>query len=410
VVYLSVPTLAATPCPTPEQGADVLHTDRIPPSIRLLLCGLLALTAATAAAAPPAGYYDTVVFSSPEAMRASVHAVIDGHVKIPYTSSSTDTWNVLNLADEDPYNTTRILDLYQNRGFTKIEGGTGLYNREHSWPNSYGFPDDGTTNKPYTDCHHLFACDVEYNSDRGNKPYGECASGCTSDPADFYDGQGGVNYYSSSGAAGIWETWDGRKGDVARAMFYMDVRYEGDAGSEPDLILTDNVALITASATGSNESVAYMGLLTTLLAWNAQDPVDAKEQHRNDVVYSYQGNRNPFIDHPEWVDDIFADGLATGAGDLVAARPRIVGAHPNPFNPSTTIDLSLPAAATVRLDIFGADGRLVRALWRGDREAGDFMVNWDGRGDAGQDLSSGTYFLRATGAGGADTRKLLLLK
>ncbi|NTV03793.1 T9SS type A sorting domain-containing protein, partial [bacterium] len=89
---------------------------------------------------------------------------------------------------------------------------------------------------------------------------------------------------------------------------------------------------------------------------------------------------------------------------------RITGAYPNPFNPSTTIDLSLPAAAAVRLDVYGVDGRLVRALWQGTREAGDFMVDWDGRGDQGRSLPSGTYFLRATGAGGVDTRKLQLLK
>ncbi len=390
----------------------MLHYDRNPIFAARLgpaACALIALAATAAFAAPPAGYYDTVIFTSVEAMRASVNAVIDGHVKIPYTSASTDTWNVLELADEDPYNTTRILDLYQNRVFTKFGGGTGPYNREHSWPNSYGFPDDGSTNKPYTDCHHLFLCDVEYNNDRGNKPFGECTASCSSDPADSYDGATGVNYFNSLLPAGVWETWDGRKGDVARAMFYMDVRYEGTVG-EPDLILTDNVALISASATGNNESVAYMGLLTTLLAWHVQDPVDAKEQDRNDVVFAYQGNRNPFIDHPEWVDDIFADGLATGAGDLPVAFPRITGAYPNPFNPSTIIDLSLPAAAVVRLDVYGVDGRLVRALWQGTREAGDFMVNWDGRGDQGHSLPSGTYFLRATGAGGVDTRKLQLLK
>ncbi|NTV03644.1 hypothetical protein HGA89_01840 [bacterium] len=327
----------------------MLHFDRTPRFVARFgaVCCLLIAAAATVAAAPPAGYYDTVVFTSVEAMRASVNAVIDGHVKIPYTSASTDTWNVLEQADEDPYNATRILDLYQNRVFAKFGGGTGPYNREHSWPNSYGFPDDGSTNKPYTDCHHLFLCDVEYNNDRGNKPFGECVSGCSSDPADNYDGASGVNYFNNLAPAGVWETWDGRKGDVARAMFYMDVRYEGAVG-EPDLRLTDNVALITASATGNNEAVAYMGLLTTLLAWHVQDPVDAKEQDRNDVVFSYQGNRNPFIDHPEWVDDIFADGLATGAGDLLVAFPRITGAYPNPFNPSTTIDLSLRAANNAR--------------------------------------------------------------
>jgi hypothetical protein len=88
---------------------------------------------------------------------------------------------------------------------------------------------------------------------------------------------------------------------VARALFYLDVRYEGTHGAtgvaEPDLILTDNRSLITTSG-GVNASIAYIGLLSNLIAWNKADPVDDLERHRNDVVYSFQGNRNPFIDNP----------------------------------------------------------------------------------------------------------------
>jgi hypothetical protein len=94
------------------------------------------------------------------------------------------------------------------------------------------------------------------------------------------------------------------------------VRYEGDAG-EPDLILTDNPALIQTTGPGATEG--YMGIRSTLLEWHRQDPVDAKEAIRDDVVYWYQRNRNPFIDHPEWVacvfEDfcpIFADGFESG--------------------------------------------------------------------------------------------------
>jgi hypothetical protein len=98
----------------------------------------------------------------------------------------------------------------------------------------------------------------------------------------------------------------GRKGDVARAIFYMDVRYEGGThgvthAAEPDLIVTDNQALIVSLSDG----VGYMGLLSVLVQWNAADPPDARERSRNDVVYGFQGNRNPFIDHPEWVNALF---------------------------------------------------------------------------------------------------------
>jgi len=179
------------------------------------------------------------------------------------------------------------------------------------------------TNYPYTDCHHLFLCNDSYNSSRGNKPYSTVGgSGTTEKPTVANDGVGGGSGtypgWSDWYDVTYWETWWDRRGDVARALMYLDVRYEGGTHgvtgySEPDLILTDNLTLIENSNTGSNESVAYMGLLADLLQWHADDPVDAKEIARNDAVYGGQGNRNPFIDHPEWVDCLFND--VCGGGD-----------------------------------------------------------------------------------------------
>ena len=88
---------------------------------------------------------------------------------------------------------------------------------------------------------------------------------------------------------------------MARAILYMAIRYEGGqhpgtGQNEPDLELTDNRAQIVITSA----SPAYMGLMSTLLAWHQADPVDAAERERNEVIYSFQGNRNPFIDHPEW--------------------------------------------------------------------------------------------------------------
>ena len=366
--------------------------------------GLLLLAPVVALATPPAGYYDSADATTPATLRATVHDIIDGHTKIPYTSSSTDTWNVLELADEDPYNSSRILDVYQNRTFTKHGAGNNDYNREHTWPNSLGFPDDGSSNLPYTDCHHLFLCDIDYNGARGNLYYDDCVSGCTSYTADFYDGESGVNRRDGDS----WGTWAGRKGDVARAMFYMDVRYEGDAGAEPDLILTDNASLIQTSG-GNNASVAYMGLLETLLEWHFDDPVDDKERDRNDAVQIYQGNRNPFIDHPEWVAYIF-DGGTVAVADAATPRPAIAGIHPNPFNPSTIVSFTLDAPAFVRLDVFSATGRHVSALLGEYRVAGAYRVAWYGRHDDGARAAGGVYFMRLQSGPDVDVRKVVLLK
>ena len=271
----------------------------------------------------PAGYYDTVDASTPAALRASLHEIIDDHTKIPYTSTSTDTWDVLELADQDPNDSGRILDIYLNASYPKYGAGNTDYNREHSWAKSYGFPNDGASNYPYTDCHHLFLCNDSYNSSRNNKPYGSVGGSGAEYPTEVNNGVGGGTGtypgWSNWADTVYWETWWDRRGDVARALLYMDVRYEGGTHgvtgyAEPDLILTDNLAEIEASNTGSNESVAHMGLLTVLLQWSADDPVDSKEQLHNDVVYAYQGNRNPFVDHPEWVGCIFLASCG-GSGD-----------------------------------------------------------------------------------------------
>ena len=266
----------------------------------------------------PNGYYDQVDFSSQASFRQTLHETIDDHVRFPYTDSTTDTWDILEKADKNLYEEGFIVDLYKNESFPVQGGGNDFYDREHTWPKSYGFPDDGDDNYPFTDCHHLFLCDIDYNSYRSNKPFRNCSAACTEFPTEATNGSGGgagvypsnSNWTSGDYTDGTWETWDGRKGDIARAMFYMAIRYEGGThgitGSpEPDLELTDDEDLISTYQTGDNEPLAYMGMLSTLLKWNHLDPPDIRERNRNEAIYSYQGNRNPFIDHPEWADLIF---------------------------------------------------------------------------------------------------------
>jgi endonuclease I len=269
--------------------------------------------------AQPAGYYDGADGSSPESLRQSLHAIIDDHQRFPYTSSATDTWDVLELADELQGDPGRIITLYRNAAFDKQGGGNNFYNREHVWPNSYGFPDnDSTVNYPFTDMHSLFLSDTDYNFARSNHPFKYCDANCFEYVTQLNDGRGGAgggypgdsNWQSGEFTEGTWEVWDGRRGDVARALMYMDVRYEGGAhgvtsASEPDLILTDDLNLIDSSRTGNNEATGYMGMLSVLLDWHRQDPVDLVEMQHHETVASFQGNRNPFIDHPEWVSCVF---------------------------------------------------------------------------------------------------------
>lgn len=266
------------------------------------------------------GYYARVNTSSASQLRCSLHETIKGHTVFPYSSSSgTSTWTILEIADEDPNNSGRILDAYRNRSYAKVTeragSGSGLrYNREHTWPNSLGFGstsgDKGLPYAPYTDTHMLYLTDSAWNSDRGNKPFADCASGCGERITEANNGSGGGSgvYPGNSnwvrtpdGNSGSFQVWGKRRGDMARAVLYMAIRYEGgrDAAtqqSEPDLELTDDRSRILITSA----SPAYMGLLSTLLAWHQADPPDAAERGRNEVIFGFQGNRNPFIDHPEW--------------------------------------------------------------------------------------------------------------
>jgi len=264
-------------------------------------------------------YYDTVDNSTPQTTRDSLHEIIDDHTRFPYTSGTTDTWDILEIADENQDNANHIITIYRNATYLKVHGGNDFYNREHTWPKSYGFPDNGASlNYPYTDMHHLFLADVDYNFNRSNKPFGNCSPGCVGYATLTTNDRGGVggtypadsNWTEGAYTDGKWETWKGRRGDVARAMMYMDVRYAGGThgvtgSTEPDLILTNDRSQMNQSNTGDNEAVGYMGLLSVLLQWHKEDPVDLIETRHHETVASFQGNRNPFIDHPEWAACVF---------------------------------------------------------------------------------------------------------
>lgn len=290
-------------------------------------------------------YYDAVNTASPEQLRCSLHRTIRGHTAYPYSGSGTNTWTILELAQANPSNPNQIIDVYRNRLYTAVSdrAGTGsgiTYNREHTWPNSLGFPSQtgnlGLPNAPYTDTHMLWLSDTQYNADRGNKPFANCDSGCGERPTEANGGVGGggggdSNWVRSpDGNQGSFESWDHRKGEMARAILYMAIRYEGGVDpvsgqNEPQLELTD----VRAQIIGMNDytQTAYMGLLADLLAWHLADPPDADEIARNDLIQTFQGNRNPFVDHPEWAtralfessnppvcelpdnDSIFADGF-----------------------------------------------------------------------------------------------------
>ncbi|ANU10817.1 deoxyribonuclease I [Planococcus antarcticus DSM 14505] len=232
----------------------------------------------TPAPAPaPSAYYETANGLQGTALKAELHEIIDDHFQLSYSQ----VWDALNITDEDPNNLNNVLLLYsgQSRSKSLNGGNVGDWNREHTWAKSHG--SFGTAMGAGTDIHHLRPTDVQVNGLRGNLDFdygGTAVSGC----------DGCLRTTTS------WEPPDDVKGDVARMLFYMVVRYE--SGDAVDLELNDQV---------NNGSTPYHGKISVLLEWHAQDPVSAWEQQRNEKIEDIQGNRNPFIDHPEWAKSIW---------------------------------------------------------------------------------------------------------
>jgi len=229
---------------------------------------------------PVEDYYRTAAEKTGNSLKTELHNIIDHHTELSYSA----VWEALKKTDEDPANANNVILLYTGRSQAKSTNGGGVddWNREHVWAKSHG--DFGTAMGPGTDLHHLRPTDVSVNSTRGNLDF---------DNGGTEHSEALGNYFDSDS----WEPRDEVKGDVARMLFYMAVRYEGDVSDEPDLELNNTV---------NNGTVPYHGKLSVLLQWNAQDPVDDRERRRNDIIYSdYQHNRNPFIDHPEWVNEIW---------------------------------------------------------------------------------------------------------
>ena len=192
-------------------------------------------------------------------------------------------WEAVAEANQDPVNSENVLLAYSRRSIPKSARAGGdnqnqkdYWNREHVWPASHGVKNTAA----FTDLHHIFAADATVNSSRGDKDFDNGGSrhkeckGCRTD-------------------ADSWEPPDEIKGDIARVLFYMAVRYEGnDSSGADDLKLVNTV---------TDSKSALMGVRSTLLAWHCADPVSDPERRRNNVVYSWQGNRNPFVDRPDWL-------------------------------------------------------------------------------------------------------------
>ncbi|GAK96777.1 hypothetical protein JCM19294_1086 [Nonlabens tegetincola] len=315
----------------------------------------------------PSNYYDSLNNLSGNTLETAITNLIadENTVRI---HTYDDTIEILKQADVSPLNSNKVWLLYSEEDRSDIlfqtgSSNVGRWNREHIYPRSrggffeieYDETIDGMsawtpTNADslrhgQSDAHHLRATDGPENSQRGNKDYPE--------------------YNGPSGSQGSWH------GDVARAIFYMTLRYNG---------------LDVVNGNPSNSTSGQIGDLATLLQWHRNDPPDDFEMNRNNVVYNWQFNRNPFIDLPDLVEYIW--GNQSGQTyllneDEVSFNEYII--YPNPSQNSFLIQTTTPIKEVA---IYDGTGRWIQ------------NKTVENNSTINHNLQAGVYYLKITSTQG----------
>ncbi len=229
----------------------------------------------------PSGYYDAANGKTGDELKVALHNIIKGHHVVSYEG----LLNAFAYTDND--GNGNVWDIYSNCLFSysgnsqcgEYEQEGDCWNREHTWPQSWF--NESTT--PRSDLFHVYPTDGYVNGQRSNYPYGEVGNYI------YISGNGSkLGTCVTSGYTGrVFEPIDEYKGDIARSYFYMSVRYYSEDSNWG-----------TSGMTNKSEILPWA--MTMLLRWSDEDPVSDKEIARNNAVYGYQNNRNPFIDHPEY--------------------------------------------------------------------------------------------------------------
>lgn len=243
----------------------------------------LLLLVALSVFSQPLKYYNNAEGKKGTELKAALHEIIAGHIDFSYNNSKY----MMNFCDADPANPANVILLYTQRSQLADTYGTGgdFINREHVWAKSHGnFVDIRPMD---SDVHNLHPADASVNTIRSNRDFDKVA------PNGTQIAEAPGTWYNSTS----WEPTDAAKGQVARTILYMDVRYEGTDG-EMDLTAVDGVGTYPQAKHGN---------LQVLLEWNKQFPPTDFERRRNERIFRMQQNRNPFVDHPEYADLIWSN-------------------------------------------------------------------------------------------------------
>lgn len=321
----------------------------------------------------PDGYYDSLDGLADLALRQALQDII-ADPNVVRAQTYADVIDILKEADQNPANSNQVWLLYTEEGRAKLDlqtgsSNAGKWNREHTFPRSRGgFFDieedeiaDGidvfwTTEADSlrhgnSDAHALRAADAAENSSRGNQHYGE--------------------YIGPSGTLGSF------RGDVARSVLYMEIRYNG-----------------LQVVNGFPDITGQLGDLATLLDWHRNDPPDDFEMNRNNVVYTWQFNRNPFIDQPDLVEYIWGNNVGEVWDQQLSIEENELNAislYPNP----TTGRLYINGNDIVNIEIYSVEGKRLKQF----RKVENFID---------LDLASGLYLLKLKNEKGFVTRKIVV--
>lgn len=306
-------------------------------------------------AQPPSGYYDEADGLTGFQLKTSLFMIISqGHEAQPYG----DIWEFFNTHEltEDGFIRDIFSDCDFEFGRPDVTGGNqdpGLggnieceyYNREHSFPRAYF---GGNIDPMFTDIHHIFPADKFVNNTRATFVFAN-----VNNPTFTSENGSKLGPSATPGVSGtVFEVADEYKGDIARAYFYMATRYENlianwvGNNSDGDLLLN-----------GTASQAFNQWAIDLLYEWHINDPVDQHEIDRNNAAFLFQGNRNPFIDNPDYVCRIW--GLDQENCNLSQSQFQFteLSIYPNPTSKlvhiknSTTID---------NLELYNLNGKLVQ--------------------------------------------------
>lgn len=291
-----------------------------------------------------------------------------------------------NPSGTDPYNYTSTT---QQCGSYSGEG--DCYNREHLIPQSYF--DGYATNPMKNDPFFVVPSDGKVNGDRNNLPFGKVGTATYTSQNGSKRGNGLNSGYALGYSGVVFEPIDEFKGDIARAFFYFATRYEDNMD---EFYNSANAATCEAKNMfdGSIGRVFTNPFLDILYKWHTDDPVSAKEiAINNDIYYNHQSNRNPYIDHPEYVGIIWNSFLSSPSLEL----ENKISIYPNPaVNNEATITSEIELKSIV---IFNINGQVIREIKNPSKVDNSYKIN---------NLSSGFYLIQLTAENAVITKKLIV--